>query len=230
MEWLQPGNRTIWSHRCRVGHGDNSLEGCKKACSEFTGVEIDIHYDDGIFYMHHDFADPNAARLKEFAEWYVQENQTCGLWVDLKTSNVDSIEQLANITEPFDELLVEVYKKKMIYELNKYNITSTSSYLDTDFHSIWIFEYILFSTSSTYFGTWYADWFCLLDTFFDSGGSLALTDKPVAPEPCENYWSIETWRVLTWLTIIFIFILLMGCLYMCCRKKTETGYNKVNQS
>ena len=202
------------------GFDDNSLEGCQEACSEFTGVEIDVHYSNGAFYMDHDSADPNADRLIQFTEWYTQwhtqTNQTCGLWVDLKTSDIQSVERLANITKPFDRLLVEVYDKKMIPKLN--NLTLTSRYLDTDVRSIMMIEYILFSTTSNYFATWYADSFCLLDTFFYSGGSLALTDEPNVPPPCDNYLTIETWRVLAWVVIVFAVILVTCCLSRCCKK------------
>ena len=194
-------------------HGENSLEGCKKVVEYgFKGIEVDVQYYENKFYIHHD-------------HWYLAKNQTLkqlldlnlkvDLWVDMKTSNVESIDQFISLIENFtNRLLVEVYDEKMIAPLKAANITVSSTNLETDFRSVLGINYLLFGTDKTPHGSWYLDLFCLNDAYFADGGDIVVTDFH-KPSNCTHYLPIALWRIFLWILILSI---LSSCIVFCRRK------------
>ena len=91
---------SLFSHRCmHPTYGENSIEGCKKVVEYgFEGIEVDIQYYNNKFYIHHD-------------HWYLANNQTLqqlldlnlnvDLWVDMKTSDVESIDKFILLVKNF---------------------------------------------------------------------------------------------------------------------------------
>lgn len=227
----------LYSHRClHSTYGENSIEGCRKVVEYgFTGIEVDVQYYDSKFYIHHD-------------HWYLANNQTLrqllelnlgvDLWVDMKTSYVESIDKFIPLVENFtNRLLVEVYDEKMIAPLKSANITVSSTYMDTDFRSVWGLNYLLFGADKSPHGTWQMDILCWNDAYLADGGEIVVTDF-YKPSSCDTYFSILFWRVVLWI-IIFTFLLSVGiCFYRVLNMKerkrdsvkrnTRTEYASIN--
>lgn len=194
-------------------HGENNIEGCKKVVEYgFKGIEVDIQYYENKFYIHHD-------------HWYLAKNQTLkqlldlnlnvDLWVDMKTSCVENIDQFVSLTDNFtNRLLVEVYDEKMIAPLKAANITVSSTNLETDFRSVWGINYLLFGTDKTPHGSWHLDLLCLNDAYFADGGDIVVTDFH-KPSSCSSYVPITLWRIFLW---ILILTFLLSCIVFCHRK------------
>jgi len=211
--------RQIWSHRCRQPNlPENSLQGCILASELFEGIEVDVHWHEGHFWMHHDRWYEATETLDEL----IQQNLPGGLWVDMKTSVLHSIPTLIHLLENRTDILVEVYDKKMIKPLRNANITVTSTHFDTPVRSIWMLRYILFSTSRPRFMSWHMDFLCLIDTFFDSGGELALTDLYSPPKKCRWFLGIGVVRAITWTTISLMVAAGFSSINYCIGKCTDT--------
>jgi hypothetical protein len=211
---------SLWSHRCnhRI-HGENNIEGCKKVVDYgFSGIEVDVQYHENKFYIHHD-------------HWYLAKNQTLkqlleldlgvDLWVDMKTSLIDSIPIFIELVKGFKHrLIVEVYKKHMIEPFQNANLTVSSTQFNTEFRSISGRNYVLFGTDRLPVGTWQMDRFCLNDAFFADGGDVVVTDF-YKPYSCDSYIPILLWRLSAWIIILGIgtygMYLLLKKIYKCRR-------------
>lgn len=209
---------SLWSHRCiHKIYGENSIEGCKKVVEYgFPGIEVDVQYHNNNFYIHHD-------------HWYLAKNQTLkqlldldlgvDLWVDMKTSS--GIDTFIELVKNFKHrLIVEVYKKHMIGPLQDANITVSSTTFNTEYRSVWAFDYVLLGTDKLPVGTWHMDRFCLNDAFFADGGDVVVTDF-YKPYSCHTYIPILVWRLAAWVIILGIgtysMYILIRMLYRCRR-------------
>ena len=195
--------RNIWSHRCRTAqYTENNLHGCIQASKVFAGIEIDVHWHDGKFWMHHDHWYQATSTLSDLINLHLSG----GLWVDMKTSVPESLPHLIELIGNHTNVMVEVYDKRMIKYLQEANITTTSTSFDTSIRSIWMVRYLFFSVDLPRFMSWHLDFLCLMDTFFESGGELALTDQYYPPDKCEYSLSIVAARGLIWfLSLLLLF-------------------------
>ena len=102
-------------------YGDNSLEGCKRAVANgFNGIEVDVHYHDGQFYLHHD----HWYLSNETLEQLLQLKLAADLWIDLKMCDVNGIYNLLGLVSNFSHrLIVEVYDQRLVLPLENANIT-----------------------------------------------------------------------------------------------------------
>ena len=221
--------RRIWSHRCRQPNlPENNLHACILASKRFEGIEVDVHWHAGHFWMHHDHWYKATTTLNEL----IRQNLSGGLWVDMKTSVLHSIPTLIHLLVNHTDVLVEVYDKKMIKPLQNANITVTSTHFDTPVRSIWMPRYILFSTFRPRFMSWHMDFLCLMDTFFSSGGELALTDLYSPPKKCSWSLSIGVVRAIAWTSISLIVVTGYLSIKYCigkCMGRAEYSYTRVNQ-
>lgn len=213
---------SLWSHRCRSQYyGENNLKGCEEVVEYgFNGIEVDVQYHNGIFYMHHDRWDlSNNQTLQQL----LNLNLSVDLWIDMKTSSIESVDRLISMVSNFsNRLLVEVYDEKMIGPLKDANITVTSTNFNTDFRSVLGIQYLLIGTDKSLHGSWYLDILCLNDAYFADGGDVVVTDF-YKPSSCKTYLPILFWRIFLW---GLIFLILLSVIF-CCQRRNRSGYKKI---
>lgn len=193
---------SLWSHACNHAvYGKNSLAGCKQAVENgFTGIEVDAQYHNGQFYLHHDHWDMSNETLEQLFQF----NLTANLYVDLKTSDVDSIGKLVGLVSHFrHRLIVEVYDQKMVLPLQNANITVARL---GSFNTVEPWQYILYGVK-TPCATWNLDMLCFNDMFFADGGDIVLTDF-YRPWHCDLYfpgrWSLWACIIIIALALILL--------------------------
>jgi hypothetical protein len=217
--------RQIWSHRCRQSkYPENDIDACRLASEIFDGIEVDVHWHDSHFWLHHDHWYLATSTLLDL----IKLDLPGGLWVDMKTSELDSLPTLIDLVQNHSNVLVEVYDKKMMEPLQNANITITSTHFDTPIRSIWMPRYIFFGVDKQRFMSWHMDYLCMMDTFFDSGGELALTDLYYRPQKCSHWMSITTARIVAWIVLLCVLTLLLLCFvcFICCCC-SGNGYKKI---
>lgn len=220
--------RQIWSHRCRQSkYPENDIDACRLAAEIFDGIEVDVHWHDATqsFWMHHDHWYLATSTLSDL----IRLDLPGGLWVDMKTSNLNSLPKLVDLVQNRSNVLVEVYDKKMMEPLQNANITITSTHFDTPIRSIWMPRYILFGVDKERFMSWHMDYLCMMDIFFYSGGELALTDLYYRPQKCSHWTSITTVRIVAWIVLLYILGMLLSC-FACCIWNicySGNGYKKI---
>lgn len=209
-------------------YGENNIEGCKQVVEYgFTGIEVDVQHHDNQFFLHHD-------------DWSLAKNQTLkqlldlnlgvDLWVDLKTSSLDSVDRLVYLLSNFkNRVIVEVYKEYMIEPLADSNITVSSTSFDTEYRSVWGLNYVLFGTDKLPVGTWHLDIFCLNDAFLADGGDVVVTDF-YEPHTCNWFIPMIVWRCALWciVIIICIFVILLLLKLICNNTSRRKYYRLVN--
>ena len=203
----------VWSHRCRQsGYAENDIDACRLASEIFDGIEVDVRWHGANFWLHHDHWYLATSTLEDL----IKLDLPGGLWIDMKTSELESLPALLSLVENRSNVLVEVYDEKMLQPLE--NLTLTSTHLDTEIRSIWMPSYIFFGVDKERFMSWHMDYLCLMDTFFDSGGEVALTDLYYRPTKCSRYMSIVTARVLAWLLACLLACSLLVLTVLVCKK------------
>ena len=192
---------SLWSHRCSHSvYGENSLAGCKQAVENgFTGIEVDVQYHDGQFYLHHD----HWYLSNETLEQLLKLNLAADLWIDVKTSDVDGIDKLIGLVSDFTHrLIVEVYDQKLVLPLENAHITVAGL---GSFNTVRSWQYILHGVK-TPCATWDLDMLCFNDMFFADGGDIVLTSFQ-KPWHCVVYfpgrWSL--WACIVIILLAFIY-------------------------
>ena len=192
----------LWSHRCYHSvYGDNSLAGCQQAVNNgFTGIEFDVQYHDGQFYLHHD----HWYLSNETLEQLLKLNLAADMWIDLKTCDVDGIDKLLDLVSDFPHrLIVEVRDQRLVSPLEHANITVAGL---GSFNSMKGLDYILHGLQKPC-AIWNLDMLCFNDMFFADGGDIAMTrfEKP---------WHCDIYFPGRWSLWAFIIILLLA--FACC--------------
>tara|TARA_B100001540_G_scaffold306132_1_gene317900 strand:- start:233 stop:904 length:672 start_codon:yes stop_codon:yes gene_type:complete len=195
----------LWSHSCL---GENSLAGCKQAIDNgFTGIEVDVQYHNGLFYLHHDHWYLANATLDQL----LKLNLAADLWIDVKTSDVNGINTLIGLVSNFQHrLIVEVYDQKLIPPLQSANITVARL---GAFNTVDPWQYI-FHGVKTPCATWNLDMMCFNDMFFADGGNIVITDFK-KPRHCDIYFPGRLWL---WAFVIIISLALMCLMYIVIRQ------------
>lgn len=188
----------LWSHACL---GENSLAGCKQAVDNgFTGVEVDVQYHDGQFYLHHD----HWYLSNETLEQLLKLKLPVDLWIDLKTCDVDGIDKLLELVSDFPHrLIVEVWDQRLVLPLENANITVAQF---GTFNTVGFWHYFLHGLK-TPCAIWSLDTWCLNDTFFADGGDIVITDFD-RPWHCDIYFP-GRWSL--WAFIIILFLAFACC-------------------
>ena len=191
----------LWSHRCfHSVYGDNRLAGCKKAVANgFSGIEVDVQYHDGQFYLHHD----HWYLSNETLEQLLKLNLAVDMWVDLKTCDVDGLDTLLGLVSDFPHrLIVEVRDQRLVLPLENANITVAGL---GSFNSVKAWNYIVHGVKKPC-ATWNLDMLCFNDMFFADGGDIAMT-RFQKPWHCAIYfpgrWSLWAFIIITLLAFIF---------------------------
>jgi len=213
---------SLWSHRCTNSvYGDNSLDGCKQVVEYgFTGIEVDVQYHAGKFYLHHD----HWYLTNETLDQLLNLNLGVDLWIDMKTS--ESIDKLIPLFSNFtNRLLVEVYDEKMVLPLQKANITVAGMVPGCQFHTVGAWQYIFYGLERPA-GTWDLDMWCLNDMFFADGGDIVLTNF-YKPSSCAVYFP-GRWSLWSLIALVLVG-LLVGCF---CTQRKKHVYKRfhVNES
>lgn len=191
---------SLWSHACSHSvYGSNTLEGCKQAVENgFAGIEVDAQYHGGHFYLHHDHWSLSNETLQQLLEL----NLTANLWIDLKTSDVNSMHRLISLVSDFQHrLIVEVYDQNLLPALHSANITVAR--LGT-FHVVDPWEYIFYAVK-TPCATWNLHMFCLEDMFLADGGDIAMT-RFERPWHCDVYFP---GRCVFYIVLLTLWLVLM---------------------
>jgi hypothetical protein len=180
-------------------YGDNSLAGCKQAVdSGFPGIEVDVQYHNGQFYLHHD----HWYLSNETLEQLLKLNLAANLWVDLKTCDVAGIDKLLRLVSDFPHrLIVEVRDQRLVSPLENANITVAGL---GSFNKAKPLDYILHGCKKPC-GTWDLDMLCFNDMFFADGGEIALT-RFQTPWHCDIYfpgrWSLWACSIIFALALV----------------------------
>ena len=190
---------SLWSHACL---GENTLAGCKQAVDNgFTGIEVDVQYHDGQFYLDYDnwiLSNETLEQLLNLIPEHVD------LWIDLKTCDVDGINKLIGLVSDFPHrLIVEVYDQRLVLPLENARITVARL---GSFNTVKAWDYIWHGVKSPC-ATWSLDTWCLNDTFFADGGDIVITDFK-RPWHCDIYFP-GRWS-------LFAFIIIMSLGFICC--------------
>lgn len=190
----------LWSHRCYHSvYGDNSLEGCKRAVENgFPGIEVDVQYHLGQFYLHHD----HWYLSNETLEQLLKLNLAADMWIDLKTCDVDGIDKLLDLVSDFPHrLIVEVRDQRLVSPLEHASITVAGL---GSFNSMKGLDYILHGLKKPC-AIWNLDMLCFNDMFFADGGNIAMT-RFQKPWHCDIYfpgrWSLWTFIIILLLALL----------------------------
>lgn len=167
VSWkLNKPSSVPWSHRCYSDvFGDNTIVGCKNALDRgFSGIEVDLFYEDQTFVMKHDTYLQTNDTLEEMLR--TLQNYTYGLILDFKTPfhyrhAQEKMINLLNKHQPGGTIIIEsqngLYDK--FFENHGYktgNIRRQIGYA-VDIKSgtalWWEWPYFFFSTKETYVAT-----------------------------------------------------------------------------
>tara|TARA_B100000902_G_C27290335_1_gene906751 strand:- start:388 stop:1167 length:780 start_codon:yes stop_codon:yes gene_type:complete len=199
----------LWSHRCyHSEYGDNSIAGCKQAVwNGFTGIEVDVQYHEGQFYLHHDHWYLSTETLEQL----LTLNLSADMWIDLKTCDLNGVNKLLDLVSDFPHrLIVEVRDQKLVLPLENANITVAGL---GSFNSVKGWDYILYGLKKPC-ATWNLDMLCFNDMFFADGGEIAIT-RFKKPWHCDIYFPGRLWL---WAFVIIILLALIYLAYIVTRQ------------
>lgn len=195
---------SLWSHRCYHSvYGDNTLAGCEQAVNHgFAGIEVDVQYHDGQFYLHHD----HWYLSNETLEHLLKLNLAADMWIDLKTCDVKGIDKLLTLVSDFPHrLIVEVRDQSLVFPLEHANITVAGL---GSFNKMEGWDYILHGCKKPC-ATWNLDMLWLNDMFFADGGDIAMT-RFHKPWHCDIYfpgrWSLWACSIIFALALVSTFV------------------------